>query len=695
MLYPSQLHLQYTLLDSGQQQQLMFCPQTGTYQGQGVTVHCQLTAEQCKVVLVASEAVVLGKCSLTLPFQLLSTDRLLCNGFQSWTSTHEHRPDDTMLAIHPLLATIAAKMGDYNLFKYKQKNGILHAWTYALRRSRAATEQQPVCLLASVDERSGYTLVVFDNRQQSACFKKHLKGRHLAANEHFVGLDVLALSGSETHVWQSYQQSIAQHTPMPSQAPPPIAGWTSWYQHYTSVSQAIVLDNLRQFAEHRLPINLVQIDDGWQAAIGDWTSVSSRFKDGMHHLAQQIHQKGYQAGLWIAPFICQKQSAIYRQHPEWLLRDADGDPISAGYNVMWRSAIYVLDFYQAPVQAYLQMVLHTLVHLWEFDLLKIDFLYAVALQPPPHKTHGEVMYDVMHWLRQQTKGKLLLGCGVPLGSAFGQLDYCRIGADVHLDWEMSALQKLKSRERISTVNALQNTLFRRQLDGLFWGNDPDVSILRRKKHYLNAQQQFTLFFWNQLLGSVQLVSDEVGKYDAATMQRYRSQFPLLTHKRVDGVRTLAGRPLYHLSCSIGKLHYEVFSNLSGYTEPLCIGEQLTNSQQLFFFDTQKKRFYHRSHWIELHAYQTVCLLVVDHQAPISVAGSVGGHLFAGCEVQSLQQTDTNKVQMECLPNMPYVPRILLCVNAANIDQVWVDGRCLEVQTHRLNDEFGLRWVAVG
>ncbi len=30
--------------------------------------------------------------------------------------------------------------------------------------------------------------------------------------------------------------------------------------------------------------------------------------------------------------------------------------------------------------------------------------------------------------------KIILGCGVPLMPAFGKVDFCRIGADVDLEW---------------------------------------------------------------------------------------------------------------------------------------------------------------------------------------------------------------------------------------------------------------------
>ena len=60
------------------------------------------------------------------------------------------------------------------------------------------------------------------------------------------------------------------------------------------------------------------------------------------------------------------------------------------------------------------------------------------------------MNDTMTFLRNSCGDKLILGCGVPLGSAFGLVDYCRIGADIHLEWEHKLLKFLENRERVST-----------------------------------------------------------------------------------------------------------------------------------------------------------------------------------------------------------------------------------------------------
>jgi alpha-galactosidase len=257
-----------------------------------------------------------------------------------------------------------------------------------------------------------------------------------------------------------------------------------------------------------------QIDDGWQTAVGDWLTVKPAFPHGMRHISLKIKEKGLQPGLWLAPFVVSAKSELMRRHPEWLLKDAKGKPIKVGWNPMWYGWYYALDFYQDGVREYLSGVFHTVLDKWGFDLLKLDFLFAVALAPPPGKTRGGVMWEAMEFLRRLMGNKRMLACGVPLGAAFGLADYCRIGGDVHLSWRHPMLSFLRHRERVDTLSALRSTLGRWQLNGRAFQNDPDVFILRNENQHLNPAQQETLLLINVLLGSLLFTSDDFGKYSA-------------------------------------------------------------------------------------------------------------------------------------------------------------------------------------
>lgn len=91
-------------------------------------------------------------------------------------------------------------------------------------------------------------------------------------------------------------------------------------------------------------------------------------------MVEEIHAAGFQAGLWLAPFVCEKDSALFLQHPDWLLK-ADSKPWCCGSN--W-SGFYALDIDNPAVLEYLRRVFDRVLNDWGFDLVKLDFLYGAA-----------------------------------------------------------------------------------------------------------------------------------------------------------------------------------------------------------------------------------------------------------------------------------------------------------------------------
>jgi len=273
------------------------------------------------------------------------------------------------------------------------------------------------------------------------------------------------------------------------------------------------MHNLEALAQSKAQLDIVQIDDGYQTAIGDWLSVDfNKFPQGMGYLASQIQEKGFKAGIWLAPCVCQVDSLLAKNHPEWCLKDEFGEFRLGGGN--W-GGFYILDMQNEEVKDYLRHVFHIVLDVWNYDMVKLDFLYAACLYPTQTKTRGQLMHEAMVFIRSCVKDKLILGCGVPLGSAFGTVDFCRIGCDVGLDWNDKWYMRMFHRERISTYHAINNALGRYPLHGRFFLNDPDVFILREESNQLTTVQKHTLANVNKLAHGLLFTSDDVSKYSDA------------------------------------------------------------------------------------------------------------------------------------------------------------------------------------
>lgn len=106
-------------------------------------------------------------------------------------------------------------------------------------------------------------------------------------------------------------------------------GWCSWYRYYADVAERDILGNLDEIDRLGLDLRYIQIDDGYQAAMGDWLESGERFPRGVASVAGEIRDRGFEPAIWIAPFIAERHSRIFREHPEWFIRGADGLPLAS------------------------------------------------------------------------------------------------------------------------------------------------------------------------------------------------------------------------------------------------------------------------------------------------------------------------------------------------------------------------------
>jgi len=254
--------------------------------------------------------------------------------------------------------------------------------------------------------------------------------------------------------------------------------WCSWYHYYTRVSEADMIENLDAMDRLDLPVDVVQLDDGYQSELGDWLTLSDRFTS-LEDLSARIRDRGRRAGIWVAPFLVGARSEVARRHPEWLVAVAGGPevtdrlPVSAGHN--WDQDLYALDTTHPGAQAWLTEVFSTFVARG-LDLFKIDFVYAAAL---PGRRHADVP-DVEAYrlgvrvIRDAIGGSYLLGCGAPILPSVGLVDAMRVGADIASHYEPENGDMTRPSQRAAAMNVRA----RAYQHGRFWVNDPDCLVAR-------------------------------------------------------------------------------------------------------------------------------------------------------------------------------------------------------------------------
>ncbi len=464
-------------------------------------------ANENHIKLVINPNMPLKKVSfkMSVPFEYQSNARIFMNGYQSWTECKEHFIDDKPLyldikqeAIRKVLPT--SPYGDYNFAKYDHRKGVFHGYSYGYVRNEKEFD-----LFGSLSERYGYTIIEASVPDSKITFTRELEGVTIA--DQYVLIDVVHFNGTENEVYDKYFSAMNIPAPRVGRT----NGYTTWYNYYANITQNIVETDLEALSKVDSKIDIFQIDDGYQTAVGDWLSINpEKFPNGMKYIADKIHEKGMKAGLWLAPLSAQITSKVAKEHPDWLIRNKLGLKVLCGVN--W-GGFYGLDLEKAEVREYIKDFFNAILNEWGYDMVKLDFLYSVCVEPRNNKSRGQLMCEAIDFIRECVGDKLILGCGVPLAPAFGKVDYCRIGADIGLEWSKFKVHL----EDVCTRTTLWNTVFRRGLNGRAFANDPDVFMLRDNNITSTFEQRKLSATINHIFGSLLFTSDNVGDYNQEKM----------------------------------------------------------------------------------------------------------------------------------------------------------------------------------
>ncbi len=259
------------------------------------------------------------------------------------------------------------------------------------------------------------------------------------------------------------------------------AGWCSWYYYFGSETEQDILDAVAELSQAgwRDELPVIQIDDGWnkrtpdgERVWGDWMP-GAKFPRGMKALADDIHQAGFQAGLWLAPFSVDPASRLRAEHPDWLVQSDDGP---AEY---W--GVHALDLTHPEALEFVQNTFERVFDEWGFDYVKIDFLLH-AVQPGRRRdrsqTRVQAFREGLRRIRRAAGERYVLTCGCPEGLAIGLADAQRIGPDVSSRWYVPMGLPHWPYGNCSVKPAAVYTLAKQWQHMRWWHNDPDCVVVR-------------------------------------------------------------------------------------------------------------------------------------------------------------------------------------------------------------------------
>jgi enamine deaminase RidA (YjgF/YER057c/UK114 family) len=285
----------------------------------------------------------------------------------------------------------------------------------------------------------------------------------------------------------------------PAQAP---KGWLSWYHFGPWVSREQVIAHAELLAREpfrRLGYRLVQIDDGWQEAYGDWVP-NTKFDGGIRAICREVARYGHTVGIWLAPFLVSAAADLAKDAPDdWFVVEPESGKRVVDPRHIVFGPMYVLDGAHPDVRAHLRA---TFARLYDEGVryFKADFLYAGA--------HGgiEALRGGLDAIREGAQDAYLLASGAPLLPVAGLAEGCRIGPDTAVP--LPDLERGTSSPTIfgDEVTAVARNAAAHHVYGGRFQLDPDVALVGGN---LTLEQGRQLVTVAALAGGPFLVSDDL------------------------------------------------------------------------------------------------------------------------------------------------------------------------------------------
>ena len=469
-------------------------------------------------------------------------DKLFFNGYQTWTDSFE----------------ISKRKLEHNV--YRQKHIIVKKW--ALDKYGDATFYK-----YRLNKIHGYDLFYSKGKNEAFIYNLNYKNAYLILeysrfNNKFVlisDVNNISLKAGEEltlfnfKMFDSYLDGLNNfNSDFNITNTNKIFGYTSWYNYYQNINEEIILRDLDAIDSR---FNLFQIDDGYEQFVGDWLDINKeKFPNGLKPIIDKIHSKGLKAGIWLAPFVAEENSRLFKEHPEMFKRYPDGSFVKCGCN--W-SGFYALDLSRADTLAYIKKCLEYYKNLG-FDFFKLDFLYAAGLSLYDGLSRSMAQEKAYQYLKDILEDKLILGCGATLFNSYQKFDYLRMGPDVSLKFDDVLYMRFMHRERNSTKKTIQNTIYRSFINNHMFNNDPDVFLLRDTNLELTTKQKEALVTINSIFGNVLMTSDNIATYDSnkkETLTKSLDIFNNATNKKFEK----HGKNI-NISYDLYDKHYELVYN---------------------------------------------------------------------------------------------------------------------------------------
>lgn len=542
--------------------------------------------------------------SIWYNFTYNNKQQLLVNGYQGWSASYYASPYSPPFVLPQLLAPFTKWYGDY-VFDNVQKSKFLHSWDHIF-----IIDQSSDWILKSSKDALFFYWFDIDSTRNHTIVNVDIEG--FEANKDFVLFDFDIANGPIEKLKEKYFPKL--------EIIKKIVGWNTWYINKEKITESIFLNEMQAARASNLPIDVMQLDDGYQRKTGDWLEFAAGFKNGLDTIIATGNTNKQRIGLWLAPFIATKCSNLFKHHPDYFLTNNKGKLVKAGYNIAWGGFFYVLNIENPKVRTHIKNIL---IHYSKLGIsfFKLDFIYAVCVQPAAGQSRKQLLCAAIQLVNECIGQHQIIWCGAPICNNYPTDNYFRIGPDNDSTWDNIFQKQLLNNERPSTKNGIINAISRSHLNQSYFLNDTDVYFFE-KNTALNHNQSVALMTIVSLFSQVIMSSMSIHEYQKKYHRFFETQFfdtltRIIEFSYIDG--------LYKIKFITHVAEYVLFVNVC---DKNCT---IVNENNLVFSSTTKSFYFlNDSHSVAKHSIEIWQLIDTTQ---VQIAGS-NTHVLPSYEVEN-------------------------------------------------------------
>ncbi len=255
------------------------------------------------------------------------------------------------------------------------------------------------------------------------------------------------------------------------------AVFCTWYFYELNVTYEDVKTNLEIMKDSHLPYDVFQVDEGWEVTLGEYEP-NEKFPVSMKALAEEIKEAGFIPGIWSSPFVAHETASVWKEHPDWILKDKDGNPYLFPMN---GTVYYVFDITDDSTCEYFNALYHKFTFDWGYTYHKLDFTRAAVIYEDAdfhdkRITLAQAYYRAVKAIREgMGEEAFFLMCGGLYDPIIGLVDAQRTGSDVLSMWSSNINKNGKTAPYTIRQSAMRYYMNR------WWANDPDALMVRQNK----------------------------------------------------------------------------------------------------------------------------------------------------------------------------------------------------------------------